>query len=516
MVKTINTEKSEFIQSVIEKHSSIRSGQYSKFLDENQIYVTYLSVNEAMSTADYGTGNIDNIYGPNSPIRYNRINHFPLYNFPELKPEFDINEDFGADISMELSGLTLLPGTIKPNIYDSIIVEYPNAPQMLFRINQFEFNGIQSNDFYTLSVHLAALSEGENVDIIEQYGIQYQIVETYETIFENIGTQNSCFIRSDKVDEINGLVQTIDTLKKNYLNKFLDPTSNSFILRENVVTLKKIIEVPDPVQIEGAPTIMRKKVEEKTTVLPYALYDPYLEKFITETHLFETGDSNFSICLTPNDVLPSNFNHIYQKSIWYMLERKSVAYTTDYMYFYFMPVKKFTSPFVMYSMNILTCYLLEKGIPMFNIDESIKKMRFEALTELDRFFSSFKEEEYSTSNWKDITKILERAKVDIYSTDDKVRIYAFVAQAKTEMGYILSIEKEYLAKYIEKLIHYQNHIDSTKYTEENWKEIQGIVQKYIKTLYNSPHEIHESLTHKCKEEILEIPRIGEENTNGPN
>ena len=329
MIKIIDVNKSEFIDKTIDIYSSIKFSQYSRYIG-SPFYVTYLSVNEVMSTSDIGTKNIDNVLGRESPIKYNKINNLPLYNLQGTKPEFEINENYGADINIELNGLVLLPGTVKPNPYDLLIISYPNAKQALFRVGQFEYNSLQSNDFYTFGASLF----GYYTDAIEESGLSFQIVEEYETIFENIGTQNSCFIRSDKVDEINSLVRTIETLKSDYMNKYYNPLMNSFVIQDAEIITKKVVDRKHPIQIDGTPVYTYKDIESTRTILDAYLYDIYLENFISNTHIFETDDASKTLCLFPNDVIPFNFKHsrntdihrqTAQTHIYTIQDRKSVV-----------------------------------------------------------------------------------------------------------------------------------------------------------------------------------------------
>ena len=87
MAKIINVEKSQYLTQNIENYAHNKVGQYSKFLDKNPIFVTWLSINRVKSRNDVGTGGIESDVGPKSPIRYNRINGIPTYNIPDLKPE---------------------------------------------------------------------------------------------------------------------------------------------------------------------------------------------------------------------------------------------------------------------------------------------------------------------------------------------------------------------------------------------------------------------------------------------
>ena len=145
MAQILSVEKPQYINQVIDIYAKNKVGQYSKFLDKAPIYVTYYHINEAMSRADVGTGNIESELGIRSPIRFNKIKNFPIYNLPELKPDIEYDEN-GYDIELDCNDLVILPNTIKPRPGDYFIVSLPGMKEYLFRVTNFRYNTIQSNE----------------------------------------------------------------------------------------------------------------------------------------------------------------------------------------------------------------------------------------------------------------------------------------------------------------------------------------------------------------------------------
>ena len=92
MARIINVEKSKYLNENIQIYESNKVGQYSKFLEKNPLFVTWLHINSAESRSDVGTGGVNADVGPKSPIRFNKINNLPAYNLPELKPDVDYAE----------------------------------------------------------------------------------------------------------------------------------------------------------------------------------------------------------------------------------------------------------------------------------------------------------------------------------------------------------------------------------------------------------------------------------------
>jgi len=329
MARIINVEKSKYINDVIKMYADIKVGQYSKFLDKLPIFVTYFAINQAMSRADVGTGGINSELGSSSPIRYNRINNLPVYNLPELRPDVEYDET-GIDIDIDLTDLTLLPGTIRPKAGDYFLVMLPGTKEFLFRVNNFRYNTIQSNDFYQFDADLKDIG----TNLIEKNFGKNQIVESYETIFENIGTENKCFIRTDDVSKIEAIGKLFNEMKEFYYNNFFDTQSGSFVLKNNE-------DDPD-----------------------YLFYDMYLNKFISESEIYYSDTGNNSLYLPCNDLAPSNMDALYSRTLLYAVLNNTTSYLANYVYYYRRDITKPLSPFVI---NRVFC----KGVNLIIRDNEI-------------------------------------------------------------------------------------------------------------------------------------------------
>lgn len=97
-----------------EIYSKQKTSQFSKYLQKNPVFVTYYAINQQLSRADTGTGSVKEQIGTSSPIRYNEIKEFPVYNLSDMKPDIQNDETEGLDINMDLSGIVILPNTITP------------------------------------------------------------------------------------------------------------------------------------------------------------------------------------------------------------------------------------------------------------------------------------------------------------------------------------------------------------------------------------------------------------------
>lgn len=320
MGNVISVERSEFINRNIDIYAQNKVGQYSKFLDKTPIFVTYYSINAARSRADVGTGGIQSDIGADSPIRYNMIKEFPIYNLPELKPDLNYDET-GMDIELEPSDITILPGTVKPVPGDMFLVSFPGIQDFLFTINNIRYNTIQSNDFYLCDSHLR--STGKKVaDLVAP-----QVVESYHCIFENIGTQDKCFLKDDDIDEINTIAKAFQELRDIYYNKYYNPMVNGMLF-------------------------------PKCKNLQVFLYDPYLETFINKSQVFYEDNSEYALVMTPLDLLDPDFSYVFSRSLWNAVLTRSTRQLGQWEYFYEVEVQKNDSPIQLYSIPTLARHVV--------------------------------------------------------------------------------------------------------------------------------------------------------------
>lgn len=308
MGRMINVEKAQFTNQNISIYAQNKIGQYSKFLDKNPIFITYFHINQQLSRADVGTGGIQKEIGQGSPVRYNMLTNFPVYNIPELKPDTNFDES-GFDIDLDINDITILPNTIKPNAGDYFVISFPGIKQYLFRVNNFRYNTIQSNDFYMIDAEIKDIQD----DCIAL--VKPQVVEVYQTVFENIGTQDKCFLNNTEIDKINTLVRTFETIRDMYYNYYYEKLCNSFVYRDNCNAYKW-------------------------------LYDPYLEAFINKAQIFYENNIENALVLTPADILDPRFDYIFSRTLYNAVLNRSLREFSQWEYYYRSDICKRFSPYV--------------------------------------------------------------------------------------------------------------------------------------------------------------------------
>ena len=335
MAKIISAEKSPFMNKAAEIYSKQKTSQFSKYLQKNPVFVTYYAINQQLSRADTGTGSVKEQIGTSSPIRYNEIKEFPVYNLSDMKPDIQNDETEGLDINMDLSGIVILPNTITPCPDDFLYVKMPGMSYgVLLRVTEFEFNSIQSNDYYTINCELRATDtkSGYSQTYIQ---LQKQVVEKYSCIFENIGTEDKCLIQDTELAKANSTLELINLLKDSFYDTYYDRDIGTFVYRDF-----------------------------SSGVNPIYYYDLYLIKFIIDSKIYDDVSGERCVTLSLDDVLPINFGNLYRRSLGYAILQKDVTYLSRYSYYTEGSISKVTSPFKINECDTKTIQLTYKDAPI--------------------------------------------------------------------------------------------------------------------------------------------------------
>lgn len=373
MATVVTANRSEFVNQVIQHYTENRVGQFSKYLDTDPMYVTYYAVNMTMSRADLGTDAISDVIGPESPIRFNKILRYPIYIKGGLEPETTFENGIVSS-EIEINDITILPNTLVPRPFDHILIEVPNMVKVLLRVNAYRDITIQSNDFYSASAHAVKFGDGcENE-------IERQVVETYNCIFDNIGTQNSCFILNTDYDSAATLKATVEELKSIYNSIYYDPDISSYIYNEEFFDRHRLIDpsidirqgrIPHPnddydyrrkfgipeMGIFDANPFPRRYERKKykrcfstinSNIKTQTIYDLYLTKFIKDSGVFSTTDNyDVTSALTYEDFTPHTFEIDFKRTMWYAVLTKNPTLLMEYPYHYLAPILKEMSNLVL-------------------------------------------------------------------------------------------------------------------------------------------------------------------------
>ena len=271
-------EEKEIINNHISSYVD-RITDFSKYLSGSPTFTTYYNKDMLASTADIGLNQVHEIVGMESPIRYNKINNFPIYNITALDVDTSTDDDDkGTDTDISGDGIVLPDCGITPLIDDCFVMSY-DTRKLVFRVIDVQISSIADKVLYKISYTFTRW----DLSILEQN----QISKEYETRFSNIGnnTTNSKVIIEKSIDlSIDTLIKFKNELKQKYIKYFYNPKLNTFILKDGTHL------VYDNFLMEF---IKRNKMFiEKKTFLKNIYIEPLLE--LSYEEIYEYNDSIFN------------------------------------------------------------------------------------------------------------------------------------------------------------------------------------------------------------------------------
>ena len=261
--------------------------------------------------------------------------------------------------------------------------------QMLFRVTEFQYNSIQSNDFYTVNLELRYIGD-DLYHIIEP-----QVVEKYNCIFENIGTQDKCLIKVEDVNKILDLEAAILELKKLFIDLYYNEDCGIIGIKTSQKDLCSCCDTEYstatglPITNKGysyyhflnantnlwAQATDGYVVNDETNGFSM-VYDLYSIRFLNESKIFDGGiysDYKYQIY---DDRLPANFDMMYRKTLFYAIMTKSLRYLSPHLFSYEQDISKSTSLIKMMNYDGISILL-----------DEIKEVEGDSLEFYSRYFS---------------------------------------------------------------------------------------------------------------------------------
>ena len=260
-----------------------------RFLDKAPTFTTYYHINVNESTVDGGFKDVEELLGKNSPIKFQKIEKFPIYGIEQI--QLSLNEsDQGLDTDYSGDGF-ILPNTIKPLQNDFFMINSIKG-DLIFRVTEIQYDLIRPDNFYKISYRFEYLDE-EKVD-----NLNNQVHNEFTCILENIGTENSCIISSEYLNQINSIDSMYNDMVHMYMAIFYSERYNCFLgLREDA----------------------------------HKLYDPFQSIFMNKHQLLNKKNDLTTIILSEG--FNDNLRPIkYEKSIYRLFERRDTSLLKEIRY----------------------------------------------------------------------------------------------------------------------------------------------------------------------------------------
>ena len=311
-------QSNDIVTSSSQLLDNILSSNFNQFLQGlgQPVLVTYWNLNDTVSTVNSGTETVDENIGPESPNRFNKIENFPLYGaVRELLPEVT-QDDTLLDLEMNCEAV-ILPDTIRPSTNDYFEYNFGENGKrsIIFKVNNINLSTIKNNGYYKIECNMI------DVDHHNRYSerIDKQVVKTFETNLETIGTNDKCIIESKHLGFIKRIKHVMTDILDQYMNLFYSEKYNSLVYHG---------------LFQG----------------DYLAYDPWVTNFIIQNNIFTKGIIRPTILV--NFDAETDFRQKYNETFFHAIEIKSTKYLKKLRYVPITFSKLNTNPFTYYGEEI--------------------------------------------------------------------------------------------------------------------------------------------------------------------
>ena len=261
----------------------------ARFIDTTPVFVTYYHVDTDNTTVDEGFLDVASVIGHRSPIRFNKIENFPLYGMDQIVLNI-AEDDQGLDTTWDGDGI-VLPKTIKPVPNDFFVI--PTLKDYyIFRVTNIQYDTVMPDNYYKIEFKL------EYIDSTKLEEIEKQVLEEHICVLENIGTETNCIIEKSSYQKIKEIEKMYAEIKDLYMAMFYNDRHNVFLC----------------------------EIEDNKL-----LYDPLQTYFINIHKLFNNKNDLSTIILTDQYDDPKR-KYKYAKSVYKFLETRDMKLLSMFKY----------------------------------------------------------------------------------------------------------------------------------------------------------------------------------------
>ena len=162
------------------------------FVSDNINPCTYFSVNGRSTFTQ--AGEIKDFLGPNSPLRYTKINNFILSGLET--PQVDVTSEQGMPIETNVGEFqTLFPMIDGLTPKESDLVIFSDQPEMIFKVEKVAIVYLRNHDNFLIDIKLYAVVNpslmetiGKNIEVKDNYTLEdINITHTARMVKDSLG-----------------------------------------------------------------------------------------------------------------------------------------------------------------------------------------------------------------------------------------------------------------------------------------------------------------------------------------
>lgn len=217
-------DESSLVNGNMFKYEGRLHSRVNRFAEGGPTFVTYYRQAENETTVDRGDRDIDQLFGDHSPLRFYKINGFPIYGFQQATPE-NTDEQQIEDIEVEGDSI-ILPTTVVPKPYDCFIVSHINMTNM-FIVTNVNYDTMKQDGFYKIHYRLYSTSDATIQGIDNK-----QVVKTFYFDMNKIGTDIDPVISEEDKNTVDSVNTMLATMINAYRSLFYNARHNCFLYHD--------------------------------------------------------------------------------------------------------------------------------------------------------------------------------------------------------------------------------------------------------------------------------------------
>jgi len=194
---------------------------YSSYLNSLPLLVTFYSKDHSNSTHDENLGTVQQIFGADSPIKFNKIYEYPLYKCSALEGISEDSEDVGTEGQIEGTAV-IPPQQVMPRVDDLFQIRI-YGKESIFRISSVKRSNIKGRTFWEVSFYLY----GTMGDL---GSIDRQVFKEYKVVGSPSSVTKSAIIEVNKADICSRIMQKTEEFI-NILTGFYISDSEAYIYK---------------------------------------------------------------------------------------------------------------------------------------------------------------------------------------------------------------------------------------------------------------------------------------------
>lgn len=210
-----------FINDNIFKFEDRLKSHLNKYVEKGFIFTTYFSQAENATTVDRGIRDIEQLFGSKSPLRFNRINNFPIAPITDsLNPDNTDEQQF-EDINVE-GEYIVYPSTIVPKPMDFFIINHLKM-KAIFEVTDVSYDSMKVEGYYKIKVRLHSTSEETLANL------NNQVEDIFFTDLNSIGTNTNPIIKEEDFIYKQKVEKMICKMIESYKSLFYNQRHNCFL-----------------------------------------------------------------------------------------------------------------------------------------------------------------------------------------------------------------------------------------------------------------------------------------------